>query len=310
MSLTLADMITLNDVSITDMGATDVFNDAPVLAALNPIEASHGTQHKFRKVTGAPVVGFRTIGNGRSNTASSSENITVDLAVLDATFDVEAALANNNPRGREWLVAREGQLSLAAALKAGEKQLFYGTDADSDGFEGMADSLDELADAMVLAAGVPAAGQNLTDIWMFRSTPDERFLNVCVGNEGRIDIGQSYEQMRPGANALDRNCIVTPMEGMMTLVTHSAKSVARLCNIDDSDSKVTDDKLSELFELFDESNPPTHVVMNKRSGRQLRNSRVATTVDGRHVPLPKDWDGIDIIYTSSIGYYPEANKIV
>lgn len=305
MGHTLADMVTLNDVSIVDMGATDVFNDAPVLAALEPILASHGTDHKFRKITAAPTVGFRAPGNGRSNSASASTNETVGLKVLDATFDIEAALADSHPRGREAYLAREGMLSLSAALRAGEQQLFYGTDNDADGFNGLADSLDALSDDMVIGSG-GASAAGLTDVWAFRSTPDERFLNVCVGNNGEIAIGETYTQMRPGANSLDRNCYVTPIEGWMTLVLHSSKSAARLANINDSAASLDDDKMSQLYELFDESNPPTHFVMNKRSGRQLRTSRTATTSDGRNAALPRDFDGIPIIYTSSIGYYSTA----
>jgi hypothetical protein len=200
--------------------------------------------------------------------------------------------------------------NLAQALKVGEKQMFYGLGNDAGGFNGLADSLAALATAMVVACGTPTSGQSLTDVWMIRTTPDEKFLNVCVGNKGQIAVGDTYQQMLVGSNSLERNCYVTPIEGWMTLVLHSAKSAARLCNIDDATSKLTDSKLAELFEQFDENNPPTHVIMNKRSGRQLRQSRVATTTTGEYVPLPKDWDGVPIIYTNSIGYYTYANRLV
>lgn len=310
MSLALADMLVINDQSLADMGATDVFNDAPLLSALNPIIANQGTQHKFRKETGAPTVGFRAVGAGRDHSKATRVAVTTDLKILDATMSIEAALADSDPRGRDHVLAIEGMAHLREALSQGEKQFLNGTGNDSDGFNGLADILDDLGNAMVIEMDTPAASQNCTDVWAIRTTSDERFLNLCVGNNGRIAIGQSYEQLLDGSNSKPRNCIVTPIEGWMTLILHSTKSAARLCNIDDSDSKLTDDGLYRLFELFDESHPPTHLVMNKRSGRQLRESRVATTTDGRAVPLPTDWDGIPIVYTKSVGYYTTANKIV
>ena len=307
--LTLAEVVHFNDVSIADMGASDVFNDAPFLASLNAIIASHGSNHQFLKEVSAPAVGFRQPGAGRDHGKSADQLTTVGLSILDASFHVEKALAKNQRRGIDWFMAREAKRHIRAAFSHGEKQLFYGTDNDADGFNGLADELNDLDHAMVIAAGTPAASQNCTDVWAVRSTDDERFLSVCVGHDGEIEISESYEQMLDGSNSKKRNVIVQPIEGWAGLVMHSAKSVARLANIDDSDSKLTDALLYRLWELFDENNPPTQLVMNKRSGRQLRESRVATTESGKEVPLPKEWEGIPIVYSKSVGYYTTANAV-
>lgn len=308
--LTLADLVKINDVSVRDMGATDIFNDAPVLSMLNAIVASHGTDHKFTKETGAPTVGFRAVGDGRDHSSSEDTLVTIALKILDASFHVEAALADSNPRGRDYVMEREAMRHLRAAFSHGEKQVFYGSGgADAGGFDGLADNaatLQYLDSSMVIAAGTPAASQDLTDVWMIRTTSDERFLNAVVGNSGEISISASYEQMLEGANAKKRNCIVQPIEGWAGLATESAKAVARLVNIDDSDATLDDDLLSALFELFDESAPPTHIVMNKRSRRQLQQSRTATNRTGAPAPWPGDWEGIPIVSTKSIGFYTTA----
>lgn len=228
--LTLADLVKINDVSVRDMGATDIFNDAPVLSLLNAIPASHGTQHKFVKETTAPTVGFRAVGDGRDMSKSADTVVTVDLKILDATLTIESALAKSNPRGADYVREREARRHLRQAFAVGEKQMFYGTDADAGGFAGLAQSLSALSNAMVVDAG-GAGGTGtaaLTDVWAFRTTSDERFLNAVVGNDGMIDIGSVYEQLLDGANSKKRNCIVQVIEGWMTLAMESAKSVARL----------------------------------------------------------------------------------
>ena len=58
---TLAELVTLNDLNAADLGATDVFNDTPVLAALHAVEANAGTNHKYLKESGAPVDSFRAV---------------------------------------------------------------------------------------------------------------------------------------------------------------------------------------------------------------------------------------------------------
>lgn len=304
--LTLADLVKINDVSVRDMGATDIFNDAPVLNELNAITASHGTDHKFVRESGAPVVGFRTPGTGRDWSRSQDTVVTVALAILDASFGIEAALADSNPRGRDYVMAREAKRHLRAALAAAERQVFYGLGASATGFSGLADSLNALSNAMVVSAGGATAANALTDVWMIRSTSDETALNAVVGNSGELKVSAPYEQMLDGSNGAKRNMIVQPIEGWMTLAMESTRSVGRLCNINDAANKLTDALLSTLFERFDETAPPTHIVMNRRSRRQLQASRTATSPSGAPAPWPEEWNGIPIISTKSVGVYTTA----
>lgn len=306
--LALADMLKINDVSIREMGATDIFLEVPVLSAIVTISASHGTQHKYNKWSGAPTVGFRAAGDGRDHSKSTTTTITKDLKILDASISVEAALANSNPKGRDYVIDMEAMRSLAQALKNGEKQIFYGTAADAAGFGGLAQEthLDQLADAMVVNAGATAGG-NYMDVWMLRSTPDEANVCLVVGNNGEIKIGDYYEQMMAGANSKDRNCYVQPIEAWMGLIVGGLQSVGRMVNVDGrvnaSANTVTDNLLSDLFERFPEEAPPNMIVMNKRGRKQLQQSRTATRADGADAPWPTMWEGIPIFSTSSIASY-------
>ncbi len=50
----LADSVKINDVSVRDMGARDIFNDAPFLSQLIATTATNGTVHKYLKEATAP----------------------------------------------------------------------------------------------------------------------------------------------------------------------------------------------------------------------------------------------------------------
>ena len=67
----------------------------------------------------------------------------------------------------------------------------------------------------------------------------------------------------------------------------SAYSVARLCNLTAESGKTLDDDLiAELLSSFPSAKPATHLVMNKRSLMQLRNSRTAYRPNGFTGTLP------------------------
>jgi hypothetical protein len=112
--------------------------------------------------------------------------------------------------------------------------------------------------------------------------------------------------MMDGANSQKRNCFVQVIESWMSLAMESTRAGARLVNINDGANKLSDNLWSSLFERFDESNPPTHIVMNKRSRRQLQQSRTATSPTGAPAPWPEEWNGIPIISSKAITNYTTA----
>lgn len=310
--LALADLVKINDISVRDLGATDIFNDAPVLNLLNTDMASHGTQHKYVKESGAPTVGFRAANAGRDHSKSGDTVVTIDLKILDACFHVDAKLADSNPRGVDFVMSREAKRHLRAAFSAAERQFFYGTGVDAGGFAGLADNagLDALADAMVINAGGSGSG-TFGDVWMIRSTSDHANVDLIMGNDGGIDIQPYLRQLVEEAGSQKKfPAYWQQIDGWIGLQVGGAKSVGRMVNFNLADgataNTVTDDALSELFEAFDENAPPTHVVMNKRGRRQLQQSRTATNGTGAPAPWPLDWEGIPIISSKSITTYGTA----
>lgn len=292
---TLADVVKLNDASVKDLGATDIFNDAPILNRLHVATASHGTEHKYLRETGAPVVGFRAVNAGRDRSTDSDTLVTLELKILDASFDLDLALANSHIHGPGPMMERKAKRSLRAAFSVGEKQFLYGSDAD--GFVGLAQLANDTADDRVVNAGGAA---DCSSVWMFRSTPDEAHVSLVVGKDGKIDILPYYNVDKKDGSGKTYAALSQPILGWLGLAIGSNYSFARLANVG-SDAPLTDDMLSDLYEKFRETGEPNFIAMNRRSLIQLQKSRTTYSPTGTPAPFPSDWNGIPIIPTPSIG---------
>ncbi len=293
---TLADMAKINDMNARDAGATEIFNAAPLLAALHAIESTNGATHTYTKYSGAPVVGFRKPNEGRDHSKSSDTLVTLALEILDASFNVDKMLAEiDKKRGVDGHMAREAQRHLAAAFRKAEEQLIYG--ADADGFSALVDAYGTLDDDGVLNA-VGGAANDRTSVWAIRTVPDESGVCAVLGS-GEISISEYFMQMLVDGDGKKYPAYVQPIDGWMGLQVATGNCVARLVNVGGA-KPLTDDLLSDLCEMFEEEAPATHLVMNRHARGQLRKSRTATNATGANAPLPTEFDGIPIITTSSI----------
>lgn len=299
----LADLVKINDMNVSDIDVSDLLKDAPFISALAADTASNGTDHKYLKETGAPVVGFRAVNDGRDHDHSDDTLVTINLKILDASFHVDKAVADAYTKGGPdaW-VAREGRRHLRAAFKKGETQLLYGTGSDSDGFTGLSDAstIDGASDAMVVDAGGTTANTQ-TSVYLVRSVDPMTDVTLIVGQNGNIEIGDRYEQMMPGTTG-HFPAYVTSMYAWLALQLGSIYSVGRICNLHASDSgaQLDDDKIADAISKFPEERQPTHLVMNRQSRKQLQQSRTATSTTGAPAPFPTESFGIPIISTSSV----------
>lgn len=298
---TLAEMVTLNDMNLVDAGCSDVFSDAPVLARLHSVYASNGTNHKYLKETAAPVVGFRAINAGRDHSSSTDELVEIALKLLDFTHKTDKALADAYTRGgAEAYLSRETSRHLRAAIKLFERCVFYGTGVDAGSFNGLiaAPPIATLAGGMV----INAAGASVrSSVYMIRTTPDERGVCAIAGNNGQFTVGEAFTQLISDADGKQFPAYVVPSDGWLGVQVGSVKSIARIANLSTAAGKtLTDSMLSECFELFPEEAPPNLIVMNARSRGQLQRSRTTYSPTGQEAPLPQEWNGIQIVTTSSI----------
>lgn len=298
--LTLSDLIKLNDKNLADREISDLLNDAPLMRQLAADIASNGTTHKYLKETGAPVVGFRSVNEGREHDKSTDTEVSIDLKIVDASFTVDKALADAYRLGPEAYLAREGFRHLKAAFFLAEQQFINGTGSDSDGFNGLADELDDAHAMTVDAEGTTA--DTASSVYLIRTTGDLNDMTAITGRDGELMVGDSVVQRVSDGDAKHYSAYYTPIEGWLGLQIGGLRSVARIYNLtEDADKGLTDELIYKALELFPASRQPTHIVMNRRSQRQLRDSRTATNATGAPAPRPTEVEGIPIITTDGIG---------
>jgi hypothetical protein len=297
----LSEMIKINDQNVSDVdGISDLLQDAPFLAAMYAQPASNGTQHKYLKETKAPVVGFRAANDGIEHDSSEDTLVTIELAILDASHHHDQELVNQYKKGPDAFMAREGNRHLQAGFFKTEQQLFYGQLAGAaDGFTGLADAatIDALADPMVVDGGGATA---LSSVFVVRSVPADTDFTTVMGNDGNINLGNVYQQMMAGAVTGMFNALVQPIAAYLGAQIGSIYSVGRIANLDATTNGLDDDKIAAAISAFPSGRQPTHLAMNRRSRRQLQQSRTATNGTGAPAPFPTEAFGVPIITSDAI----------
>lgn len=302
--LALADLVKLNDLNDADIDVSDILDEAPFLKALAATESSNGTTHSYTKETTAPVVGFRSVNDGRENSDSEDTEVSATLKILDASFDVDQALARAYRKGEAAFVAREAARHLKAAMFAFEKQVINGVlgVGSSSGFVGLRDTL-VLANAMTYNAAGSTANTG-SSLYAVRTGSDMRDLALVAGGPGEtptIEIGETVTIQKEGSSTGFYPAWYTPIFAWLGLQLGSAYSIGRICNLTaDSGKGLTDDKIAELLALFPASRQPNYLVCNRRSLKQLQQSRTATNATGAPAPFPTDAFGIPLIVTDAI----------
>jgi len=302
--ITLADLQKINDQNLADIEVTDLLQRAPLFAALAAGESSNGTQHKYTKETGAPVVGFRAANTGRDHGKSQDTLVTINLKILDASFHVDKAIADKFGKGPEAYIEREGMRHLKAAFFKGEQQFINGIAGDADGFTGFvdADTIDGLDDEMVIdGGGAGDADAELTSIFMLRTVNDD--TDVMAITDTNIEMDETVVQFMPDGDGKLFPTYATPITGWLGLQIGSKFSIGRIPNINvakGATERVTDDLISRLAEQFPSGHEPNLIVMHRKARGQLKRSRTATTVTGVAAETPKDWEGIPIITTDGL----------
>ncbi|TWU12863.1 hypothetical protein CA54_16890 [Symmachiella macrocystis] len=301
--MTLAEMIVINDQNLADINVSDLLNRAPLLARLHSVLASNGTVHKYVKETGAPVVGFRSVNDGREHDVSEDTLVTATLEILDATFKVDKSLADIYQKGAEAFLNREALRHLRAAFFAYEKQLLNGTvGGDSGGFVGFANAATMLHkdSAMVVDATGTTANKG-SSLWAIRSTADESDVCAVMGEDGNIRIADT-EVVEVAGSTGTYPAYYTPISGWAGLQIGSAYSVGRIVNLTaQADKGLTDELIYELLSKFPSDRQPNLLVTSRQSVFQLRDSRTATNATGAPAPIPTEVEGIPLFSSESVG---------
>ena len=299
---TLAHLVYLNDANLKDLGLSDLLDESPALSVLHAQAASQGTVHKYMKQTTASSAGFRAAGAGLAKTASADTEITDTLKILDASFHADVALADGSASGRDAYMQRELVRALKQAFAAVELQIFNGANSDADGFVGLNDDaqLDAISDAMVIAADTAGStGVSQTSVYFLRSM--ETDVSVVIGNAGKIVIDDDpvvIEKVEnPGTTNDTFPALYCAVTGYVGFQIGGAYSAARICNVE---TALTDDDIYEALSLFPSGKGCTHICMNRKSMRLLRQSRTAVNATGAAAPFVGEVEGIPVIVTDGI----------
>jgi hypothetical protein len=303
---TLDHVVKFNDQNIEQLGITNLLDSAPLLSAIATREASQKTTHKFMLQTRKSEVKFRDMNAGITKDNSQDTESTVLLKILDGSFDVDVAYANQFPGGPEAAIRMEFQRAVREMFFMAEKQLLNGTTTQGGGaaagFSGlMNDSrFNALSDEMVIAAATAGASANeQTSVWLIRHDLD----NVCflLGNGGQFtyddEPATGWVYTTDAANAARYPGYIVPVTGWGGLQIGSDRSAARIANIQ---TALTDDDIYEGLSLFPSDRQANAIVMNRKALKLLRQSRTAVNQTGAPAPRPTEVDGIPIIVTDAI----------
>ena len=296
---TLAGLVQLNDKNLADLNVTDLLDDAPLLKVLFAQKSSNGTLHKYLKLTTASSAAFRAALDGASKTASADTLVTDTLAILDASFDTDVALADAFKGGRDAWLQLELVRSLKAAFFAAESQVIYGVGSDANGFPGLHDNaqLDAIADAMVIeAATAGSTGSSQTSVYLIRSGKDD--CSFILGNEGKIVYEDEPTIIQKSGSATGYfPALYVAVTGYSGFQIGGAYSAARICNIE---TALTDDDIFNGIALFPSARQPNMIVMNRAAMNLLRKSRTSTNPTGKPAERPTDIDGIPVVVTDAV----------
>lgn len=297
---------------LADIEVSDLLRSSPLLAALMMEPSSNGTTHKYVKETGAPVVGFRAVNAGRDMDSSDDTGVSIDLKCLDWSFAVDVAAAEAWRKGRAHYLAREAKRHIAAALLAFERQIINGVVGASDsagasgssaGFTGFRDAatVNQTGDAMVVNAAGSTA-DTASSVYAVRLAED----GVCGvhKSDAAFEMGDTVTTqwiVNPGSDNKTFPAYYTPGFAWLGLQVGSAYDIGRIVNLMASTQVLTDDLIADLLSKFPVGRFPTHLLMGRRSLKQLQDSRTATNSTGAPAPFPTEAFGVPIIVTDAIG---------
>ena len=257
-----------------------------------------GTSYKTTVRIGLPSVGFRSANEGITASASRFDARLVECFIFDSRIECDKAIADAYIHGPEMYKATESVGVMTSGLRAIGNQFYYGPRGSGlnaeKGFPGLVDLYDPAN------MEVDAQGENdTTSVWLVRF--GEQDAHFVLGNNGpRIPgvDGWRVETLRD-ANGKAFDGYVSSVCMWVGLAVHRVNAVARIKNIGGAEgTTLTFDHIHRALETFPAGMPPTHIFMNKRSQRQLREDQ--KTDLNRTPATPTNVDNVPIVPTDSI----------
>jgi hypothetical protein len=256
------------------------------------------TQYKTLVQTGLPTVGFRESNVGIVQGSPTVESRDVFLKFLDASWSLDQKVAKEAEWGQNTAITLCAKAAMEAALQKIAVQTWYGSQADAQGFQGLATLLPYTDAPMVVNAGGTTANA-ASSIFAIRT--ELQGVQYAWGQDGSIDVGPivDAEQWDTAGNKFWAHA--QKVQAYIGLQVPSLQVIGRVCNITQQDGKkATDNLIAQLLEKFPVGKEPNLIFMTRRSLEQIRSQRIATTTKGLEVPYPESIFGIPIHVTDAL----------
>lgn len=260
-----------------------------------------GLNYKTLVRTSLPSVDFRNANEGQTGSQSTWATRLVECFTMNPRWYVDRAVADRSEDGPAMMLADEAAGQLEAVLQKIGKQFYYGSvsgnGGSTKGFPGLIDIYDSTN--MVVDAGGTTASTG-SSVWAVKFGPQH--VRWVYGANGSME--PTEVEFRDIDDA-DGNPFTAYFQEMFLYpglqVGQPGRSIARIKKLTaDSGKGLTDARLSALMALFPVGVRPDAIFLSNRSLYQLRDSRTATSEDGREAPLPMTYDGVPLVPTDSI----------
>lgn len=267
----------------------------PALAYFPAIQIPNGIKYTSQFMVELPTTGFRKLGQGMSPSKGRYEEREFKTHIFGGRAEAEIAAYAADSGGEGAVKARVVRGTQQSALETLDNQIFYGTAADEDGFQGLKQFTPFGGAYTYNVAGTTANGT--MSVYGVKFGEDYASINYAKGdpfNLGewrRVDLEDADGKKFPGEAA--------DLEGWIGLAIKHKASVVRLCNITaETGKKLTDVMLRNALLLLPTKMKPDVWFMNKTAQAQLQDSRATPEVP--YAPTPTESNGIPIVIDDSI----------
>jgi hypothetical protein len=281
-----------------------------------------GTQYKAFVRVAYPAAGFRKANEGIEPSTSAYEDRLVECAIVDASWDVDEAVATADVQGTAAICAMQAGDHMEAAIINLCQQFYYGKLSSAPnaavGFPGLRQFINS---ALVIDAGGSSKTGSCTSIWAVKW--DIKHAGWVFGNNGRFTEGEILRQRINRKNADGSYgllwALCQSLQGWIGFQRGGKFSAGCIKNIDSSEASLdalspdktfgvagatdytaNDSLLGKLLRKFPKGERPSHLYMTRNSREAIRLHRTAVTPTGAEAAQPDNFLGIPFSTTDSI----------
>lgn len=277
-----------------------------------PSRLVKGTSYTYVARKGRPTVGFRAANNGIAPTKSEFEQRTATMKILAGRVETDKAVADAYEDGPDRYNAIEAAGVAQAVMETVGEQVWYGTSAGADGFEGLQSLLGTTAASSggrVIVSDT-TSGSNNTSVYLVRY--GDRGVSFDFGNYSTIDLSDFRIESIVGANGEKHPGYVADISGWIGMKLTTLEGAMRIANVRAESGKagLSDKIIAEALSYW-KGAAPDAIYMNRTAAFLLQTSRSVTTMQGPKggvsstigpfAPAPTESNNIPIVITDALG---------